>query len=85
MSVRGATLDPAFSVVLPPGTKKDRWGFEVPADQPDGSIGGQPRDVGSLAMFLMANWFINGETVLIDGGVSLGIILLIKKWMQCLH
>ena len=70
MSVRGATLDSAFRVVLPPDTKKDNWGFEVPADQPDGSVGGSARDVGSLAMFLIANWFVNGETVLIDGGVS---------------
>lgn len=33
--------------------------------------GGTNRDMGTLALFLIANWFVNGETVLIDGGVSL--------------
>lgn len=32
--------------------------------------GGTNRDMGALALFLIANWFVNGETVLIDGGVS---------------
>ena len=26
--------------------------------------------MGALALFLVANWFVDGETVLIDGGVS---------------
>lgn len=26
--------------------------------------------MGMLALFLVSNWFVNGETVLIDGGVS---------------
>lgn len=32
---------------------------------------GTRRDMGSLALMLIANWFINGETVLIDGGTLL--------------
>lgn len=32
--------------------------------------GGTNRDMGTLALFLVANWFVNGETVLIDGGVG---------------
>lgn len=36
--------------------------------------GGTARDMGSLALFLVANWFVNGEVVLIDGGVSLLIL-----------
>ena len=33
-------------------------------------LGGTNRDMGALALMLVANWYINGETVLIDGGVS---------------
>jgi hypothetical protein len=40
--------------------------FEVPANKG----GGSRHDMGSLVLFLVANWFVNGETVLIDGGVS---------------
>ncbi|KAF8638201.1 hypothetical protein AX16_010547 [Volvariella volvacea WC 439] len=47
-----------------PSTK--HFGFEVPTI-PSGS----PRDMGTLALFLVANWFVNGETVLIDGGTLL--------------
>ncbi|KAJ7775682.1 hypothetical protein DFH07DRAFT_912202 [Mycena maculata] len=43
------------------------FGFEVPAE---GGVG-STRDMGSLALFLVANWFVNGETVLIDGGTLL--------------
>ncbi|THU97642.1 NAD(P)-binding protein [Dendrothele bispora CBS 962.96] len=32
---------------------------------------GTKRDMGALALCLVANWFINGETVLIDGGTLL--------------
>ncbi|KAH9924073.1 NAD-P-binding protein [Fomitopsis serialis] len=46
---------------IPEGVKQN---FEVPATQP-------PLDVGSLALFLVGNWFVNGETVLIDGGTML--------------
>ncbi|TFL03441.1 hypothetical protein BDV98DRAFT_564216 [Pterulicium gracile] len=38
---------------------------------PTVSTGGTNRDVGSLALFLVANWYVNGETVLIDGGTML--------------
>ncbi|KAF8970366.1 NAD-P-binding protein [Flammula alnicola] len=41
--------------------------FEVPANR----TGGSRHDMGSLALFLVANWFVNGETVLIDGGTLL--------------
>ncbi|EEB92390.1 hypothetical protein MPER_09109, partial [Moniliophthora perniciosa FA553] len=30
--------------------------------------GGTRRDIGTVALCLVANWFINGETVLVDGG-----------------
>ena len=48
--------------------------FDIPTRQAPGTgvpiLGGTNRDMGSLALFLTANWFVNGETVLIDGGVS---------------
>ncbi|KAJ7048794.1 hypothetical protein C8F01DRAFT_1266579 [Mycena amicta] len=40
--------------------------FTVPTEAGSGT----PRDIGTL-LFLVANWFVNGETVLIDGGVNL--------------
>ncbi|TFY70947.1 hypothetical protein EVG20_g2058 [Dentipellis fragilis] len=40
--------------------------FKVPTEP-----AGSNRDVGSLALMLVSNWFINGETVLIDGGTLL--------------
>lgn len=49
--------------------------FAVPSTQPPPEDGSQPlgagsrTDVGALALCLVTNWFINGETVLIDGGV----------------
>jgi hypothetical protein len=45
--------------------KDTRLEFDVPT-----STSGTNRDMGTLALFLVANWFVNGETVLIDGGVS---------------
>lgn len=42
------------------------YGFAMPTVP----TGGTARDMGSLALFLVANWFVNGEVVLIDGGVS---------------
>ena len=47
--------------------------FQIPASRP--APPGQPsagtnKDMGSLVLFLVANWFVDGETVLIDGGVS---------------
>lgn len=44
--------------------------FETGFVSPANRGGGSNRDMGSLALMLIANWFINGETVLIDGGVS---------------
>ncbi|KAJ8516253.1 hypothetical protein ONZ45_g6417 [Pleurotus djamor] len=41
--------------------------FVVPA----GEGGGSKVDMGTLALFLIANHFVNGETVLIDGGTLL--------------
>ncbi|KAJ7062477.1 NAD(P)-binding protein [Mycena amicta] len=41
--------------------------FTVPTEAGSGT----PRDMGTLALFLVANWFVNGETVLIDGGTLL--------------
>ncbi|KAF9486180.1 NAD(P)-binding protein [Pholiota conissans] len=41
--------------------------FEIPANK----AGGTRYDMGSLVLFLVANWFVNGETVLIDGGTLL--------------
>jgi len=53
------------------------YSFDIPADQLPTSlggptnVGGSNRDMGSLALFLVGNWFVNGETVLIDGGTLL--------------
>ena len=50
--------------------------FEVPSTQAPTSDGEKPvaagsrTDMGALVLCLVSNWFINGETVLIDGGVS---------------
>lgn len=55
--------------------------FEIPTRQhPDAAstgaitnssrLAGTNRDMGTLALMLVANWFVNGETILIDGGVS---------------
>ncbi|KAF8191226.1 NAD-P-binding protein [Pholiota molesta] len=41
--------------------------FEVPANK----SGGTRHDMGALVLFLVANWYVNGETVLIDGGTLL--------------
>jgi len=46
--------------------KDTRLEFDVPT-----STSGTNRDMGTLALFLVANWFVNGETVLIDGGTLL--------------
>lgn len=46
------------------------WNFEIPTVK----TGGTKRDVGALALCLITNWFINGETVLIDGGVSVLLV-----------
>lgn len=40
--------------------------FEVPVNK----TGGSRHDMGALVLFLVTNWFVNRETVLIDGGVE---------------
>lgn len=50
--------------------------FQAPFEIPTESGVGSTRDMGSLVLFLVANWFVNGETVLIDGGVRLIFSLL---------
>ena len=59
-----------------PGTMDEFGQSHAPKDMvmdfqvPTIPSGGTARDMGSLALFLVANWFVNGEVVLIDGGVS---------------
>ncbi|EGO03836.1 hypothetical protein SERLA73DRAFT_102140 [Serpula lacrymans var. lacrymans S7.3] len=60
------TADEAGLSHVPDGME-DQVEFQVPA----GFKTGSNRDIGSLALFLVANWFVNGETVLIDGGTLL--------------
>ncbi|KAI0045011.1 NAD-P-binding protein [Auriscalpium vulgare] len=59
-------------------TEVDEFGQTVPRpagffdfEIPTVPTGGTNRDVGSLALMLVTNWYINGETVLIDGGTLL--------------
>lgn len=59
-----------------PGTTLE---FQVPTVP----TGGTNRDVGTLALFLIANWFVNGETVLIDGGVS--CLTYLWQTFSCTH
>ncbi|KAJ4490022.1 NAD(P)-binding protein [Lentinula aciculospora] len=63
MSLPGHSNEAGITVSPPDKT----WGFEIPTV----NTGGTKRDVGALALCLIANWFINGETVLIDGGTLL--------------
>lgn len=63
MSLPGSADESGVSQ-FKPGTK---IAFEVPTVP----TGGTRRDMGTLALFLVANWYVNGETVLIDGGVSI--------------
>ncbi|KIJ60054.1 hypothetical protein HYDPIDRAFT_117747 [Hydnomerulius pinastri MD-312] len=64
MSAPGRTNPETGASQLPPGIS---YPFEVPANP----TGGTHRDMGSLALFLIVNWYVNGETVLIDGGTLL--------------
>ncbi|KAJ3937178.1 MAG: NAD-P-binding protein [Lentinula lateritia] len=63
MSLPGHSNEAGIAVA--PSDKK--WGFEIPTVK----TGGTKYDVGALALCLITNWFINGETVLIDGGTLL--------------
>ena len=53
----------------------DTIAFKVPVSQPPPEDGSRPAtagsrsDMGAVVLSLVSNWFINGETVLIDGGV----------------
>jgi len=67
------TMDAVGQSHLPPDKS---FPFEIPVSQPtepglQAEIGGTNRDMGSLVLFLVSNWFVNGETVLIDGGTLL--------------
>lgn len=51
--------------------------FEVPVSrpvEPGTQRAGTSKDMAALVLFLVANWFVDGETVLIDGGVSADIV-----------
>jgi hypothetical protein len=48
--------------------------FEVPTVP----TGGTREDMGSLALFLVVNHFVNGETVLIDGGVRIELLFIMR-------
>ena len=54
--------------------------FTVPVTQPPekGAIpicAGSRSDMGAVVLSLVSNWFINGETILVDGGVRLIVFL----------
>ncbi|KAJ7112562.1 NAD-P-binding protein [Mycena epipterygia] len=64
-SVSSPWLSLTFVIQSRPFPHPALAGFQIPSGV------GTPRDMGSLALFLVANWFVNGETVLIDGGTLL--------------
>ncbi|KAJ7279563.1 NAD(P)-binding protein [Mycena rebaudengoi] len=70
-----STLPPGFAApfAVPSHAGSDAGiGANASTIAPDSGAGaGTPRDMGALALFLVANWFVNGETVLIDGGTLL--------------
>ena len=85
LGVRVNGISPGFFVtdMSAPGTMNELgqsrmthampYDFQIPVSRPPGP--GQPpagtnKDMGALVLFLVANWFVDGETVLIDGGVS---------------
>ena len=69
MSAPG-TINAVGQLHIPEGKT---FSFEVPVSAPI-APGQQPagrnKDMAALVLFLVANWFVDGETVLIDGGVS---------------
>ncbi|KAI0322920.1 NAD-P-binding protein [Amylostereum chailletii] len=78
LGIRVNGIAPGLSLISEmsvPGTSNEfgqsrvnkSFSFVIPAN----SGGGSNRDMGSLALMLIANGFINGETVLIDGGTLL--------------
>lgn len=66
---------PGSTNALGDSTFKKTENFAVPCSQPPPEDGSEPvhagsrTDMGALVLFLVSNWFVNGETVLIDGGV----------------
>jgi NAD(P)-dependent dehydrogenase (short-subunit alcohol dehydrogenase family) len=50
----------------PTELQSESMGFKTPV----GGSGG-PKDVGSVALSLLVNRFVNGETILVDGGTLL--------------
>ncbi|GJE85311.1 SDR family oxidoreductase [Phanerochaete sordida] len=73
MSAPGSTDELGVSRL----TDTSKFSFQAPCFQPPPDDGSKPvnagsrTDVGALALFLVSNWFVNGETVLIDGGTLL--------------
>ncbi|KAF9038282.1 NAD(P)-binding protein [Hymenopellis radicata] len=65
MSLPGAPTDESGTAIFPEDYPIE---FEVPYKEHGY---GRPRDVGSLALFLLVNFYVTGETVLIDGGTLL--------------
>ena len=54
--------------------EKQTTAFDVPVSrpvEPGVQRAGTNKDMGALVLFLVANWFVDGETVLIDSGVSI--------------
>ena len=45
---------------------KDKYAEKVPARRP-----GNDRDMGSTALFVATNQYLNGQTITIDGGYTL--------------
>ena len=70
MSAPG-TEDEAGLAHFPEGSQ---FPFQTPVGRPGRVPQGSKEDIAALVLFLVANWFVDGETVLIDGGVS-GIAL----------
>ena len=53
--------------------EKQTTAFDVPVSRPvveGAQRAGTNKDMAALVLFLVSNWFVDGETVLIDGGVS---------------
>ena len=76
MSAPG-TEDEAGMAHFPAGSQ---FPFQTPVGRPGPVPQGTKEDIAALVLFLVANWFVDGETVLIDGCVSanscfLGVLL----------
>jgi len=53
---------------IPTGPPASSWeGFNIPC----GVSSAPNRDIGTVVLMLVANWFMSGETVLVDGGTLL--------------